>query len=478
MKLGRSKLRQNVQRWGAQVGQEVIKQTDAIRARVQDVDGDKLQAELRDAATEAQALAASAVERTRSFVAEAREAWATHGEVEAALHTAAETPDATEAQAVLQDAPPEAVDAAVKRLEATWTAELGEAGAKAKLDALHARLEAMETVGDAHDRRARSVPRHQGRPPSVRANLMKAVGAIRGAVDQARSELSAAELPDLYTLTSDASEGVWAQGERLVRRAASWAGEGGVGESVGRARQRLGEAIDGASPEWLRSRYQAAQRSIREATAQAETVLSGLDGLEASADDRDAMFERLDRVLGPARNALDPEADAVSVGFLKEAAGGASGARGKELVYIRDSGELRVVDLRMSGARLAVGASKRPFARSLYGEAEAIKTTEHRQTGEVGAMIFHVGSSAGSTPGGEDTVKSWHGALSVGVNASLPLVGDQSIYGVREATLAVHPLTDAQIARLEAHLEGIPDSSRGWTSAVRQVVGHAPHRAS
>jgi hypothetical protein len=57
MKLDRSKRRRNVQRPGAQVRPDVTKQSGEIPARVSDVDGEKLQAEPRDAATEAQGLA-------------------------------------------------------------------------------------------------------------------------------------------------------------------------------------------------------------------------------------------------------------------------------------------------------------------------------------------------------------------------------------------------------------------------------------
>lgn len=484
MKLNWSQIRQGVQEVGAEAKRQLTQDANLIRSEVAKVDWNQVGAEIEDAGAQAKDLAENSVARTRSFIADARAAWATHGADEPsvaaqAVQQIAESEDPAVAQSILRNMPPEDLQAGLQEVTERWTAELGEAGAQAKLAGLHTQLDAMQTVGKAHDQRARSVPRHKGRPDSVQSGLLKAVGVLKGAVEAVRDQLPQTEWPDVYAVTSGASESLWAGGEKIAKGAASWAGEGGgqgVSEAVGQARQRLGDAIDGASPQWLKARYQAAKASIGEATEQAETVLNGLDGLEAEAGDRDAMFNRLMTTLEHAKHAMDPDADAVGVGYLKEAAGGASGGRGKELVYLRETGELRVVDLKMSGARLAIGASKRPFARSLYGKAEAIKTTERRNTGEVGAMIFHVGSSTSHTEAGEDTVKSWHGTLGIGFNASLPLVGDQSLYSVQESSLAVHQLSDAQQAELEAQLDQVPKSSRGWTSIVRDAVGHTPQR--
>lgn len=501
MKLTWSSIQKGLQDAGAEVERQLRSDAELIRTEVGKIDWKKVDADLDEAGAQAMDLAKSAMTRTRSFVAEAREAWTTHradarkpapeapsgdarseaARAGAALEEVAAAPDPVAAQRILQSSSPEEMQAGVQHLTERWTTELGERGAQVKLDALQASLDAAQTVARTHDQRARSVPRHQGRPDPVSPGLSKAVTGLQGAVDRVKATLTKAELPDVYSVSSGASEGLWSTGEKVAKGAAGWAGRDGGGrgisEAVGQARRRLGEAIDGASPEWLKTRYQSAKRSIGEATQQAETVLNGLDGLEAEAKDRDAMFARLDTALAHAKNAMDPEADAVAVGYLKEAAGGASGGRGKELVYLRETGELRVVDLKMTGARLAVGASKRPFARSLYGKAEVMKKTSHRHTGEVGAMIFHVGSSTARVDGEKDPVKSWHGTLGIGFNASLPLVGDQSVYSIREETLATHTLTDAQRAKLEAHLEAVPKSSRGWTSVVRDLVGHAPRRA-
>ncbi len=485
MKVNWSKIRQGVQEVGAEAKRQLTQDAQLIRTEVAQVDWNKVGADLEDAGAQAKDLAENSVARTRSFIADARAAWSAHGKDEPtmaaqAVEQIAQAVDPAVAQSILRNMPPEDLEAGLHEVSQRWTAELGEAGAQAKLAGLQAQLDAMQVVGKAHDQRARSVPRHKGRPDGVQAGLLKAVGALKGAVEAVRAQLPQTEWPDVYAVTSGASESLWAGGEKIAKSAASWAGEGGggqgVSDTVAQARQRLGDAIDGASPQWLKARYQAAKASIGEATQQAETVLNGLDGLELEAGDRDAMFNRLMTTLEHAKHAMDPDADAVGVGYLKEAAGGASGGRGKELVYVRETGELRVVDLKMSGARLAIGASKRPFARSLYGKAEAIKTTERRNTGEVGAMIFHVGSSTSHTEAGEDTVKSWHGTLGIGFNASLPLVGDQSLYSVQESSLAVHKLSEAQQAQLEAQLDQVPTSSRGWTSIVRDAVGHTPQR--
>lgn len=473
MKLQWASLRQGVVDTANQLQEQAKEKITQAKTGVEEVDWHKVGADLQEAGVQAKDLGDSALRRTRSFVDEAAQAWKAHGATDAAaagaaLEQVASAPNSVEAQGILKNMPPADMQSGLHNLAGRWQAEHGPEGAGERLKVLDGVLEAAITVGEDHNLRARSVPRHQGRPASIEATLLQAVGALRRSVAVVGDEIESRPWPDVYAMTSGASEGLWSAGEKIAKQAMKLKGSDDGAGVLSKARTQFSEAISSVSPKWLKSQYNSAAGAIREATEQAELVLDSLDGLEAKAGDRDAMFARFETVLGQAKNITDPKADAIGIGFLNEAAGLASGARGKELVYIRDTGQLRVVDLQMGGARLAVGASKRPFARSLYGDPDAISKTKTRNVGEVGAMIFHVGRGTSTGPDeSQDAVKSWHGTLGVGFNASLPLIGDQSIYSVKEETLALHTLTPEQIARLEAQLDAVPEAARKWTSMIK-----------
>ncbi len=476
MKLQWASLRQGVVDTASQLQEQAKEKIAQAKTGVEQVDWHKVGADLQEAGVQAKDLGDSALRRTRSFVDEAAQAWKAHGPTDAAaagaaLEQVASAPGSVEAQGILKNMPPSDMQSGLHNLAGRWQAEHGSQGANERLKVLDGVLEAAMMVGEDHNLRTRSVPRHQGRPASVEASLLKAVGALRRSVAVVADQIESRPWPDVYAVTSGASEGLWSAGEKVAQQAMKLKGEGGEAGVLSKARDQFSEAISSASPKWLKSQYNSAVTTIREATDQAELVLDSLDGLEAQAKDRDAMFARFETVLGQAKNITDPTANAIGIGFLNEAAGLATGARGKELVYIRDTGQLRVVDLQMGGARLAIGASKRPFARSLYGSADAISKTETRNVGEVGAMIFGVGRGTSTGQGDtQDAVRSWHGTLGIGVNVSLPLIGDQSIYSVKEETLALHTLSPEQCARLEAQLETVPESARKWTSMIKDAT--------
>jgi hypothetical protein len=425
-----------------------------------------------------------AVKSSESLVGAAQEAWRQYGRTEAtpeateaatALETVHGTPE--QARELLRDMPEDVMSAGVDELVERWAGAHGATVAGQRLGELEAVLEAALLVAGAHDRRARSVPRHTGRPDAVDAKLVASLTTLRDLVAEAKTRV-AGDVPDLRALAATASEGAWRTGEKVVGQVRQWlrsgedGGSGAIGGTIAKARASLGATLDAVSPGWLKSRYEAAKETMATATQQAETVLVGLDGVETDAKDRDALFARFEAALSTAANALDADANAVSVGFLKEAAGGAAGGRGSELVYLRKTGQLVVLDLEMGGARLAVGASKRPFARSIYGTPDAIASVKSRSGGEVGALIFHVGmdtSDAGD--GNAERVRSWHAALGIGFNASLPLVGDQSVYSIRQTELATHTLRVAQQDRIEALITGTPDASKSWTGFVRKTLG-------
>lgn len=419
---------------------------------------------------------------TQSITEAARESWSEHGRPEA-------TPEATAAasklEAVLQT-PAEAktiltgmseadMQAGVAELTEKWTAEGGANVAAQRLEQLESVLGAAVTVATAHDRRARSVPRHQGRPDGVDPTLKSSLTKLQGLVSEAKTQLGG-DRTDLRAIAATASQGAWKAGEKIVGQVREWLGgsdqPSAVGETITKARASVAATLDAVSPAWLKDNYEAAKKTMASATQQAETVLTGLDGVQTDAKDADALFARFEAALGTAANAIDNDADAVSIGFLNEAAGGAAGASGKELIYIRRTGELAVVDLEMGGARLAVGASKRPFARSIYGTPDAIKDVKSRSGGEVGALIFHVGTDSSEANDAGDRVKSWHATLGIGFNASLPLVGDQSVYSIRQTELGRHELSVEQQDRIEAMLGGTPETSQKWTSFVRKTLGH------
>lgn len=402
----------------------------------------------------------------------AQKLWERYGGLDGLLGQVRERGEAglEELRHALQDL---SVDSIAASLDATvdrWTREHGPKLTLRRLKALEAKLGAAQTVGEAHGQRVKATPAYQGKPPPVDAKLLGALQQIRTAVE-ARLADSASHL-DLYALTSDASEKLWSKAGDLLGKLSSK--EGKLMERLGQVRRDLGQKLEQVSPQWLNETYVAAQGALAQATEHAEAVLAGLDGVESVASDRSLVFDRFMAAMDSGRMIVDPSADAVSVGFLKEAAAGATGARGKELVYIKGTGELRVVDLELSGARIGVGGSARPYARSIYGDADAIRSTQRRHAGEVGALVFHAG--AGWSDAGEDgqRVRSWHGTLGLGFHASLPLLGDQSVYSIRESTLEIHRLDPKQVAAIEAMLASVPAESRKWTGFVRDAVGIKP----
>jgi hypothetical protein len=364
---------------------------------------------------------------------------------------------------------------ALQELVQGWVDEHGPKLALERLKGLEKKLDAAELVADSHEKRAKTVPAYQGKPRPADAKVRRALAEVRSQVETALDRGTTIRGPDLYALSAKASGEAWRLGAQAFEYLkGQFRGEDGqkLWARIGEARGRLAEGLEQASPEWLKSAYADVQAAMEGATDQARTVLVGLDGVEEVASDAHALFERFEQSLSASRMVVDPEADAVGVGFLKEAAGLATGAEGKELVYIRSTGELRLVDLELMGARLGIGASQRPFARSLYGDADAIRNTERRHAGELGAVIFHAGVGY-SEPNPETgkTVKSLHGTLGLGAHASVPLLGDQSLYSIRESTLEMHELEPEQRDRIEAMLNGASDSTRKWTAYVRDAVG-------
>ncbi len=465
----------------AKVGELVSKgpvgMVEAAATKLQGVDWQKTGAQIQEAGNSA---AKTLGDATGTLATEARAFWDEHGlgtKLTGALS------NLNERRIALREATDGKHISELPGMVAAWANQLieeeGPEAAHDQLVQLKASLSSAEPIATTHDQKARSVPRHQGRPDPADKKTASALDTIAAALDSAIA-LAAGKLKevDVHAITSQASGFAWAAGGTVAKGAADIAkslgkdGGQGILDQLSKARQRAGAMIEDVSPQWVTDTYQELKTVMAQASEHAEKALLGLEDIDKIKGDKNALFDRFTGVLESSRYVTDGQADAISVGFLKEAAGLASGGVGKELVYLRETGELRVVDLELAGARLGVGASQRPFARSLYGSADGIKETKFRHTGEVGALIFHAGSGwSDKNPKTNETVRSSHVTLGLGLHASIPLLADQSAYSIRETDMALHKLTPDQQAKIESLLQDVPESSTQWTKTLRKTLG-------
>lgn len=462
---------------GAAINKGPIGLAEAAATQLKEVDWKKTGDQIQEAGTSA---AKTMGDVTGTLTTEARAFWNEHGlgtKLTGALS------NLNDRRIALREATDGKHISELPGMVAAWANQLieeeGPEAAHDQMVQLKASLSAADPIATTHDKKARSVPRHKGRPDPADKEAVSSLDTIAAALDSAIA-LAAAKLKgvDVHAITSQASGFAWAAGGTVAKGATdiakSLGSDGGQGilDQLSKARQSAGKMIEDVSPKWVTDTYQELKTVMAQASEHAEKALLGLEDVEKIKDDKDALFDRFTGVLESSRYVTDGQADAISVGFLKEAAGLASGGVGKELIYLRETGELRVIDLELAGARLGVGASQRPFARSHYGSADAIKETKFRHTGEVGALIFHAGSGwSDKNPKTKETVRSSHVTLGIGLHASIPLLADQSAYSIRETDMALHKLTPDQQDKIESLLQDVPKSSKQWTGTLRRTLG-------
>lgn len=219
--------------------------------------------------------------------------------------------------------------------------------------------------------------------------------------------------------------------------------------------------------------------ALDELTDGAKGLVTAMYRVEEDAHDPDALVDRLVDALDTAKPLVDPSADAVAVGVLKEATVLLNGARGSELVYNRGTGQLQLNALDLVGARLGVGATVRAFCRNVYGDAAQIAKSRGRAGLELGALVGHAGfysAEVPDVPEGE-APRGWMSTVSLGYTLSLPAISDQSLFAIRERPAATYALTAEQQARIEAVLAEIPERAATYTDALGEAVKGEPARA-
>lgn len=207
-------------------------------------------------------------------------------------------------------------------------------------------------------------------------------------------------------------------------------------------------------------------------TQGARGLVTALYKVDDDAHDVDALVDRLVDALDTAKPLVDPSADAVAVGVLKEATVILNGARGQELVYNRGTGQLQLNALDLVGARVGIGATMRAFCRNLYGDPDQIDRSKGRAGLEVGALVGHAGFFSTQVPDvpQDEAPRGWMSTVSMGYTLSLPMISDQSLFAVRERATAKFELSDAQRARIEAVFEQIPEEAATYTDALGEAV--------
>jgi hypothetical protein len=117
------------------------------------------------------------------------------------------------------------------------------------------------------------------------------------------------------------------------------------------------------------------------------------------------------------------------------------------------------------GARLAAGAARLAYAGSLYGEAPQLAEPLTRRGADVGVALAGFRFFRAVSPE-RRAVAGWWLVISAGLNIGVPILSDLGAFELADASLGEHPLTDAEVARIEAALAAAPD--RAWRRGVAQ----------
>lgn len=330
---------------------------------------------------------------------------------------------------------------------------------------LHALLD-LKVVADAgkdlvpqYNRRVRSQLSHQRPESSLDPSLAKAFGAIEQRIaDHYVARLVETGTEKLRTGAVEGSKVVWAAGLGLVgkiRESAS--GDSRVGRSIRAMTARVKDAVKSVLPETVVARLDEAKKG-------ATTMLDALDQIHEVESDRE-IAARFTASLPAVKETLDPKANAVAVGMLKEGAAVVTGSSGHEVVYVRDTGELRINELSGLGLRLGIGGTVRAFTRNAYGDVANEPEHLRRSGAEIGAVCAHLGSykSKGGPSG-------WHSTFSLGYNLSVPLLSDQSLFDVKADRVRTVKLAPEEIDRIEAQLAGVSGGAAKWHDQMRAAT--------
>lgn len=354
---------------------------------------------------------------------------------------------------------------------------------------LKAVLSAGQDVAKAYRKRRKSTPAAQrvGAPLDERwTEVLETLNTRLGQVARAERLATFGE-----TLGRTSTRiGRWARAGH-VDAAAHTAGSiaaglyGAGGKIADVARSALGpKSGEMELPGWIKTAVRHAKAlfdkvmpgPVREAinglTQGAHGLVSALYRVEEDAADADALVQRFVDGIDAAKPVVDPSADAVAIGVLKEATVLLNGARGQELVYNRRAGQLQLNALDLVGVRLGVGATVRAFCRNLYGDGAAIAKSQGRAGLEVGAFIGHVGFYTAQVPdlSADEAPRGWMSTVSLGYTLSLPSLSDQSLFALRERPTSTFALSPEQQAKIEAVLAQIPKNAATYTDALGEAV--------
>lgn len=439
------------------------------------------------------AVSAPAPRATESYVGAARRLWDARGvEGMPALARAVAAEGVGAHRARLLAASKDELTAVVDQLALLCLDAEGGAAALARLLDLKAILSAGQDVAKAHRRHHKTSLAHQRSAAPLDPRWTEVLAVLHERLDDvARAERLVTAAEHLGKASTRISR--WARLAHLdVAAVAAGAAVGTVhaagGKLVDAARAAFGRD-DGAPrpPGWIKRALAKAKAVLARALPApvrkaADTVSLGAKGLitalaKVESDPRpEVLVDRFIDALDAARPLVDPQADAVALGVLTEAAAVlVNGAHGHELLYNRRTGQLQVNALDSVGLRLGIGATVRAFCRNLYGDGEAIARSRGRAGLEVGALFGQAGFFTLDVPGvsPEEAPRGWSANVSLGYTLSVIGLGDQSMFTLRERPTVTVDLTPAQRARIEAVLADIPESAATYTDALGEAVKSA-----
>ncbi len=333
-------------------------------------------------------------------------------------------------------------------------------------DELHKLLD-LKVVADAgkdlipqYNRRVRSQLAHQRPEAKIDPKFAEAFGAIEQRVaDHYVAKLVETGTDKVRAGAVQGSKVLWAAGLGLadkIRGAAG--GDNRVSAAIRGMTTKAKDAVKSALPEEVVARLQQAKDG-------ASVLLDALDGVEKVDSDRE-LAARFTATLPALKETLDPKANAVAVGMLKEGAAVVTGSAGHEMVYLRDTGELQINELSGLGLRLGIGGTVRAFTRNAYGDVASDPEHQRRSGAEIGAICGHLGTYKNAGGGS----RGWHSTFSLGYNLSVPLLSDQSVFDVKADRVRTVKLDPQEIQRIEAQLGHVSSGAAKWHGKMRSAT--------
>lgn len=371
-----------------------------------------------------------------------------------------EGPDAS-AIAEIGKSNPEQLAALVDELAVHMLASEG------KEQELHHLLD-LKTLTDAgsdlvgqYNRSVRSELSHRRSAESIDPKMADALTAITKRVaDHYVDALQDRAVDGVRTGAVEGSKILWSFGRDLagrVKRAAT--GESRLASHVRSGVDRMKASIGSVVPEGVVA-------NLEKAKAGAGSVIEALSDIADVESDRE-IAARFTASLPTVAQTLDTKADAVGLGMLSEVAALVTGSTGHEVMYVRETGELQINELSGVGLRLGIGGTKRAFTRNAYGDVAGAPEEQRRSGAELGVVCAHVGTYGGKTA---DDVRGWHSTFSLGFNASIPLMADQSLFDVKGKRVRTVKLAPAEIDRIESQLSEVGESAAKWHDKMRPAA--------